>query len=153
MHDVELRDCLADIIGEINQPLELANYECMKLLADVLRFVMTLFVHEQLTDYKLLYMILQICQLVYFTASKKRKVHLSSLILDHGIWSDSSNWRDTIEYMIKLKLEDAYRRKKIKAQLDAQNHSKHGRSSGDSNIFKKSFKGLKNLIKSKDEKT
>ena len=46
MHDVELRDCLADIIGEINQPLELANYECMKLLADVLRFVMTLFVHE-----------------------------------------------------------------------------------------------------------
>lgn len=46
MHDVELRDCLADVIGEINQPLELANYECMKLLADILRFVMTLFVHE-----------------------------------------------------------------------------------------------------------
>lgn len=41
-----MRDILSDIVSEINQPVELANYECMKLLADVLRFVMTLFVHE-----------------------------------------------------------------------------------------------------------
>ena len=61
MHNQDLRDTLTDIISEINQPLELQNYECMKLLADILRFVMTLFVHEQLSDYKLLYMILQIC--------------------------------------------------------------------------------------------
>lgn len=61
MHNQDLRDTLTDIISEINQPLELENYECMKLLADILRFVMTLFVHEQLSDYKLLYMILQIC--------------------------------------------------------------------------------------------
>ena len=58
MHNQDLRDTLTDIISEINQPLELENYECMKLLADILRFVMTLFVHEQLSDYKLLYMIL-----------------------------------------------------------------------------------------------
>lgn len=46
MHDQDMRDVLTDIISEINQPIELANYECMKLLADVIRFVMTLFVHE-----------------------------------------------------------------------------------------------------------
>jgi hypothetical protein len=46
MHDYNMRCNLTDIISEINQPLELANYECMKLLADILRFVMTLFVHE-----------------------------------------------------------------------------------------------------------
>lgn len=46
MHQQEMRDCLSDILSEINQPLELANYECMKLLADIVRFVMTLFVHE-----------------------------------------------------------------------------------------------------------
>ena len=60
----------------------------MKLLADIIRFVMTLFVHEQLNDYKLLYMVLECCQLVHFLAAKKRKVYLSSLIYDHGIWGD-----------------------------------------------------------------
>ena len=121
MHNQDLRDCLADIISEVNQPLELANYECMKLLADVLRFVMTLFVHEQLNDFKLLYMALQCCQLVYFTAARKRKVYLSSLIADHGIWSDLGNWRDCIDYMLRLKIEDAFRRKKRREQLEAQN--------------------------------
>ena len=46
MHSFAMRSILTDIIGEINQPHELASYECLKLLADILRFVMTLFVHE-----------------------------------------------------------------------------------------------------------
>lgn len=110
MHDQDMRDILTDIVSEINQPVELANYECMKLLADVIRFVMTLFVHEQLTDFKLLYMVLECCQLVHYMAARKRKVYLSSLIADHGIWSDTANWRECIEYMIRLKIEDALRR-------------------------------------------
>ena len=152
MHNQDLRDTLTDIISEINQPLELENYECMKLLADILRFVMTLFVHEQLSDYKLLYMILQICQLVYYPAARKRKVYLSSLIQDHGIWSDTSNWRDCIDYMIRLKMEDAYRRKKRREQIEAKESNERSRfsiglrSSGDSNIFKKGFKSLKGLV-------
>ena len=114
MHDYNMRCCLTDIISEINQPLHFENYECMKLLADILRFVMTLFVHEELTDYKLLYTVLDCCQMIYFLAAKKRKVYLSALIYDHGIWSDMSNWRDTIDYIIRLKMEDAQRRKKIR---------------------------------------
>ena len=92
--------------------MELANYECMKLLADILRFVMTLFVHEQLSDYRLLYMVLECCHQIYYTTGKKRKIYLSSLIQDHGIWSDSGNWRDTIENMLNLRMEDANRRRK-----------------------------------------
>ena len=125
----------------------------MKLLADVIRFVMTLFVHEQLTDFKLLYMVLECCQLVYYMAAKKRKVYLSSLIADHGIWSDSTNFRDCIDYMIRLKIEDAHRRKKLREQLDQgrenqeRNHFKLGiKTGGDSNIFKKGIKSLKGLM-------
>ena len=153
-----MRDSLTDILIEINQPLELANYESIKLLADVIRFVMTLFVHEQLTDYKLLYMILEVCQQVYYMAAKKRKVYLSSLIADHGIWSDSANWRECIEYMLRLKIEDAHRRKKRREQLEAgngqdRNHFGIGiKSSGDGNIFKKGFKSLKGLMQTKEEK-
>ena len=94
-------------------------------------------------------------------AAKKRKVYLSTLIADHGIWSDTGNWRDCIEYMIKLKIEDALRRKKRREQLEAgrggagrgggdstdRNHFSMGiKSAGDSNIFKKGIKSLKNMI-------
>ena len=119
---------------------------------------MTLFVHEQLNDYKLLYMVLQCCQMVYFTAARKRKVYLSSLIADHGIWSDTANWRDCIEYMLRLKMEDAYRRKKRREQMEAKTQSEKSsfgfslKSGKDSNIFKKGFKGLKGLIQTKEEK-
>ena len=149
MHDQEMRDTLSDIVSEINQPVELANYECIKLLADVLRFVMTLFVHEQLSDYKLLYMVLESSQLVHYMAARKRKVYLTSLIADHGIWGDSNNWRDMIEYMIRLKIEDAHRRKKRREQMDAGRDDRNSflkSSSGDSNFFKKGFKSLKGLM-------
>ena len=139
--------------------MELANYECMKLLADVVRFVMTLFVHESLNDYKLLYMVLEASQLIHYMAARKRKVYLSTLIADHGIWGDSSNWRDTIEYMIRLKIEDAFRRKKRREQLEAGASSSERtnfvigvRSAGDSNIFKKGFKSLKGLMQTREEK-
>lgn len=61
--------------------------------------------------------------------------------------------------MINLKIEDAFRRKKLKEQLDSKNKSAQkkfslsGRSSGDSNFFKKGFKKLSGLVKSKEEKT
>ena len=90
----------------------------MKLLADILRFVMTLFVHERLNDYRLLYIVLECQQQIYYVTGKKRKIYLSSLIADHGIWSDSSNWRDTIEYILNLKIEDANRRKKRREQIE-----------------------------------
>lgn len=49
--------------------------------------------------------------MIYFT-QKKRKQYLSGLLYDHGIWSDMTNWRDCIDYIIKIKIEDAVRRKK-----------------------------------------
>ena len=131
----------------------------MKLLADVIRFVMTLFVHEQLTDFKLLYMVLECCQLVHYMAARKRKVYLSTLIADHGIWSDTANWRECIEYMIRLKIEDALRRKKRREMLESgqaggdRNAFGIGiKATGDSNIFKKGIKSLKSMIQTKEEK-
>ena len=60
--------------------------------------------------------------------------------------------RDCINYMIRLKMEDAYRRKKRREQIEAKESSERSRfslgirSSGDANIFKKGFKSLKGLV-------
>ena len=113
-----MRDSLSDLLTDYNSAHRLHNYECLKLIADILRFVLTLFVHEQLTDYKLLYTVLECSCQVYYASEKKRKVFLNSLLYDHGIWGDMANWRETIDYMMRLKLEDAYRRRKRKEQLD-----------------------------------
>ena len=72
-----MRECLTRIISEIVAPTELSSYECMKVLADILRFTMTLFVHEQSTDFKLLYQVLMCSHLVYHKAATNRKVYLS----------------------------------------------------------------------------
>ena len=54
-----MRDVLTDILSEITQPQKLESFDCLKLIADIQRFVLTLFVHEDFNDFKLLYVILE----------------------------------------------------------------------------------------------
>ena len=93
----------------------------MKLAGDIIRFILTLFVHEQFNDYRLLYTIIDSAQHLYFLGAKKRKVYLFELLLDHGIWSDMQNWRECIEFYLEAKIEDAIRRKKRKDALEPNN--------------------------------
>jgi len=118
MHQQDMRDVLTDILSEITQPLKLDSFDCLKLVADIQRFVLTLFVHEDFNDFKLLYVILESSQNVFWCKEKKRKVYLSALLSDHGIWSDMNAWKECIDYMLKLKIEDAVRRKKRKEQIE-----------------------------------
>lgn len=72
-----MRETLADILGEVGTtPRLVQNYECLKLVADVIRFVLTLFVHEQFSDFRLLYTILDSSSLIYYIGAKKRKIYL-----------------------------------------------------------------------------
>lgn len=110
-----MRETLADILSEVGTtPRLIQNYECLKLVADVIRFVLTLFVHEQFSDFRLLYTILDSSSLIYYLGAKKRKIYLHQSLFDHGIWSDISNWRECIQYTMKFKVDDAIRRRKRK---------------------------------------
>ena len=90
----------------------------MKLIADILRYTLTIFVHEEVADFKFLYVVLEFSQNLFICTTKNRKVYLTSLLYDHGIWGDLSNWKECIDYMIRLKIEDANRRRKRKAEMD-----------------------------------
>lgn len=59
MHTRALRSVLTEIFSEVTSPKPLANLESLKQIADVMKFILTLFVHEQSNDYKLLYTILE----------------------------------------------------------------------------------------------
>lgn len=46
MHDSKMRVLMTEILSEITTPKRIDNIECLRLIADILRFVLTLFVHE-----------------------------------------------------------------------------------------------------------
>jgi len=60
MHDSKMRQFMTEILSEISAPKSIENVECIRLIADILRFVLTLFVHEEGADYRLLSVILDV---------------------------------------------------------------------------------------------
>ena len=51
---------MTEILMEITAPKSIQNVQCLTLIADILRFLLTLFVHEQGADYRLLSVILDV---------------------------------------------------------------------------------------------
>mmetsp|Transcript_34714 Transcript_34714/g.25855 ORF Transcript_34714/g.25855 Transcript_34714/m.25855 type:complete len:175 (+) Transcript_34714:964-1488(+) len=95
MHDHRLRPVLSELLGEANSSRPLKNFDCLKLLSDLIKFVLTLFVHEGNVDFKMLYMILESSQHVHYIHNN-RKTFLAGLLCDHGIWQDANIWKECI---------------------------------------------------------
>lgn len=117
LHDNKIRVVLTEILSEITSPRRINNIECLRLIADILRFVLTLFVHEQDADYRLLAVILDCSQHLYYL-NNKRKQSMAYYLLDHGIWSDTGAWRECIEATLRYKMsEQAQRMKKRESRV------------------------------------
>jgi len=111
MHNGRNREVLCDILAEVTTPKRIDNIECLRLISDIIRFVLTLFVHEQDADYRLLGIILDCASHMYYLHNK-RKQYLSYYLLDHGIWSDTGAWRVCIEINLKHKMHESIIRMK-----------------------------------------
>lgn len=66
MYDHNYRKILTDILCEITTPKKIENIDCLKIISDIIRFVLTLFVHEENTDSKLFLAILDCSVNIYF---------------------------------------------------------------------------------------
>ena len=73
MHTHSLRTVLGDTLTEINSPKAISNIDCLRQIADSLKFLLTLFVHEQSNDYRLLYAILDSSHHIFYLSQNKRK--------------------------------------------------------------------------------
>ena len=85
-------------------------------MADLIRFLLTLFVHEKSVDYELLRAVLESSALIYFL-NNNRKTLLTHLIMDHGIWKDIQAWKECIEANIKIKMKESTERMKRRQLL------------------------------------
>ena len=59
MHNSEMRQQMTEILTDVNQARQIHSFECLKLIADIIRFILTLFVHEQIYNYRLFNAILE----------------------------------------------------------------------------------------------
>ncbi len=94
-----MRSSLADILAEVGTSIRVIKSEkVLKLLSDVIRFVLTLIVHEDFEEYRLIWLVLDSSQHIYLQTPNKRKQYLYQMIADHGIWSDLNHWRELLSY-------------------------------------------------------
>lgn len=91
-----MRSTFTDLLNEVTGAKKIENEECIKIIADIIRFVLTLFVHDEFSDAKLFYAILDSSSQIYFKENQRKK-QLSHYLIDHGIWQDTGCWRDCIE--------------------------------------------------------
>jgi hypothetical protein len=46
LNDTSMRVAVTEVLQEITAPRVITNIDCLKLLSEILRFILTLFVHE-----------------------------------------------------------------------------------------------------------
>jgi hypothetical protein len=159
MHDEAMRTVMTEILTDAGaHPRRIHNLECMKVIADIIRFVLTLFVHEGNPNYKLMAAILD-CSQSLFYQNNMRKQTISFYLLDHGIWSDTGAWRECIDSTLKQRMHDTNERLKRRGQRSTSNsrpsneREKEGLFSNKNKglgvgatAFKKGFGKIKNLM-------
>lgn len=80
-----MRNIFTELLNEVKGPNLIQNEEAIKIIADIIRFVLTLFVHDEFSDARLFNSILDSSQLIYYKENQRKK-QLSSYLSDHGIW-------------------------------------------------------------------
>jgi hypothetical protein len=133
-----MREVVADNLHEITTPKPLQNSECLRQLADILKFMLSLFVHEGSNNQRLLASVVDSAALVY-QMQGPRKVYLYTLLEEHGIWHGEA-WRDIVEYSVQARVQDALRRKARKAAASGQAQI------DTKSFFSKGFKQLKGML-------
>ena len=140
---------LNDILSEITAPRSIENIETLQQISDILRFVLTLFVHEQDCEYRLLGVILDISQMLYYV-NNRRKRYLLFYFMDHGIWADTNKWRECIISNIKYKIAQSDLRMKWREdrqrKLVEDTKEEENKKSGRLSAFKMGFGKLKGKV-------
>ena len=68
------------------------KYEALVTLGEFTKLLLSASVNDKDTDYKIVYAILLASQHIY-AKKDKRKEYLTSIVKDHGIWTEASNWK------------------------------------------------------------
>jgi len=148
LNDARLRIAVTEVLNEITSPRQLDNLDCLKFISDILRFLLTLFVHEKKIDFDMMSAILESSQFLYHTQNN-RKTFLTQFLHDHGIWSNSMAWKECIELTMKKRMQESSER--IKKRQEQKKKDKPA-DAKPKNLFGLGFGKIKTLMQSKESK-
>mmetsp|Transcript_18479 Transcript_18479/g.17588 ORF Transcript_18479/g.17588 Transcript_18479/m.17588 type:complete len:198 (+) Transcript_18479:1235-1828(+) len=121
MHQEKMRDMVSEYLKLITSPKLIEDPEALKTLGDLIKYLLTAFVHEKDDNYKVIYSILHCSQLVFHVSENsdqtKKKIFLTQYLNDHGIWQEQQIWKYTIQKVINMKFHEA-----IQATIQHKNH-------------------------------
>ena len=83
---------VSEYLKLITSPKLIENPEALKTLGDLIKYLLTAFVHERDENYKVIYSILHCSQLVFHVMENsdqtRKKIFLTQYLNDHGIWQE-----------------------------------------------------------------
>ena len=100
-----VRFASASFFYEINSPRHVEKYEALVTLGEFTKHLLSASVNDKDTDFKIVYAILLASQHIY-AKKDKRKEYLTSIVKDHGIWTEASNWKQWMERIIESKIKE-----------------------------------------------
>jgi len=109
LNDSRLRQAVTEVLIEINTPKKIKSHDCLRMLADILRYILTLFVHEKneyQIDFQLMSSILDSSGFVYIVENR-RKTYLTYYMADHGMWTDILAWKECIMMNLNIRMQES----------------------------------------------
>ena len=99
LHSPRVRATVADFLKTLTSPRLIDNPHALKTLGELLKYLLTAYVHEKDENYRVVYAILYSSQMIY-CARDGCKVYLTSYLADHGIWQEINIWKICIQKII-----------------------------------------------------
>eukprot|EP00347_Sterkiella_histriomuscorum_P007183 403349944 len=154
LHNPEIRDIVSEYLRGINSPKLIENHNALKTLGEILKYLLTAYVHEKDDNYKVIYSILHSSHQIYSIKdgedNERQKIYLTQYLSDHGIWQEQHVWKQCIQKLINQKFHEAIQSPSVASAKQQQQVSTP--SAASSSIFGQ-FNKLKGFLgqSSKDD--
>lgn len=113
LHENYIGVVVANYLHTIKSPRKLANVNILKSLSEIIKYLITVSIHDKQNDFEVVHAVLGCSQFIYaFDEKTMRKILLTHSIREHGIWQDISKWILWIYKVIENKRQD-YQAKKM----------------------------------------
>ena len=112
LHESYISATLSNHLNSIKSPRKLESLNILKSLAEIIKYLITVSIHDKQNDFDIILHVLGCSQFIYAIDNVSlRKILLTHLIKDHGIWQDISKWILWIYRVIENKRQEFQTRK------------------------------------------
>ena len=123
LHENYIGVIVANYLNKINSPRKLASVELLKSLSEIIKYLITVAIHDKHNDFLIIHAVLGCSQSVYaIDDSNMKKILLTHNLRDHGVWQDISKWILWIYKVIENKRQE-FMNKKLMSQRSEEGDS------------------------------